>query len=63
MPHWPLSELLYLVGVIAAFGAFGLTIETVSRTLTQLQGEAVLRFASTRRFRVNDWDGLEALAA
>lgn len=41
----------------------GLTIETVSRTLTQLQGEAVLKFASTRRFLVSDWGELEALAA
>ena len=41
----------------------GLTIETVSRTLTQLQGEAVVRFATTRRFLVSDWDELEALAA
>ena len=41
----------------------GLTIETVSRTLTQLQGEAVVRFASTRQFQVRDWRELEALAA
>jgi CRP/FNR family nitrogen fixation transcriptional regulator len=41
----------------------GLTIETVSRTLTQLHGEAVVTFATTRRFQVSDWDGLEALAA
>jgi CRP/FNR family nitrogen fixation transcriptional regulator len=41
----------------------GLTIETVSRTLTQLQGDAVVKFASTRRFQVNDWGELEALAA
>jgi len=41
----------------------GLTIETVSRTLTQLQGDAVVKFASTRRFQVSDWGELEALAA
>jgi CRP/FNR family nitrogen fixation transcriptional regulator len=41
----------------------GLTIETVSRMLTQLQGEAVVAFPSTRRFRVRRWDVLEALAA
>lgn len=34
MPHWPLSELLYLVGVIAAFGAFGLTLLGVSLWVT-----------------------------
>jgi len=41
----------------------GLTIETVSRMLTQLQGEAVVAFPSVRRFHVRDWDALEALAA
>jgi CRP/FNR family nitrogen fixation transcriptional regulator len=41
----------------------GLTIETVSRTLTQLQGDAVVTFATTRRFQVRDWGELEALAA
>ena len=40
----------------------GLTIETVSRTLTQLQGENVVEFPSSRRFRVTRWDALEALA-
>jgi CRP/FNR family nitrogen fixation transcriptional regulator len=39
-----------------------LTIETVSRTLTQLQGENVVEFPSSRRFRVTRWDALEALA-
>ena len=41
----------------------GLTIETVSRTLTQLQGEAIVEFPSSRRFRVKRWDALEGLAA
>jgi len=41
----------------------GLTIETVSRTLTQLQGEAILNFPSTRRFKVRRWAALETLAA
>jgi CRP/FNR family nitrogen fixation transcriptional regulator len=41
----------------------GLTIETVSRTLTQLQGEAIVEFASLRRFQVRRWPALEALAA
>lgn len=41
----------------------GLTIETVSRMLTQLQGEAIVRFPSTRRFQVRKWTALEALAA
>jgi CRP/FNR family nitrogen fixation transcriptional regulator len=41
----------------------GLTIETVSRMLTQLQGDAIVDFPSTRRFQVRRWDVLEALAA
>lgn len=41
----------------------GLTIETVSRMLTQLQGDSVVAFPSIRRFRVRDWDALEAMAA
>jgi CRP/FNR family nitrogen fixation transcriptional regulator len=41
----------------------GLTIETVSRMLTQLQGEAIVDFPSTRRFQVRKWTALEALAA
>jgi len=41
----------------------GLTIETVSRMLTQLQGEAIVDFPSSRRFQVRKWTALEALAA
>ena len=41
----------------------GLTIETVSRTLTQLQGDNVVEFPSLRRFHVRQWPALEALAA
>ncbi len=41
----------------------GLTIETVSRMLTQLQGDAIVEFPSTRRFQVRRWTALEALAA
>ncbi|WP_395670297.1 helix-turn-helix domain-containing protein [Phenylobacterium sp.] len=41
----------------------GLTIETVSRMLTQLQDEAVVEFPAVRRFQVKKWDRLEALAA
>lgn len=41
----------------------GLTIETVSRMLTQLQSEAIVEFPSTRRFHVRKWRALEALAA
>jgi CRP/FNR family nitrogen fixation transcriptional regulator len=41
----------------------GLTIETVSRMLTQLQGESVVEFPSTRRFQVHKWNALEAMAA
>jgi CRP/FNR family nitrogen fixation transcriptional regulator len=41
----------------------GLTIETVSRMLTQLQGEAIVEFPSSRRFQVRKWTALEALAA
>jgi CRP/FNR family nitrogen fixation transcriptional regulator len=41
----------------------GLTIETVSRMLTKLQGEAIVEFPSNRRFQVRKWGALEALAA
>jgi CRP/FNR family transcriptional regulator, nitrogen fixation regulation protein len=41
----------------------GLTIETVSRMLTQLQGDAIVEFPSTRRFQVRKWTALEAIAA
>jgi len=41
----------------------GLTIETVSRMLTQLQGEAIVEFPSSRRFQVRRWSALQALAA
>ena len=34
----------------------GLTIETVSRMLTQLQGDAIVEFPSHRRFRVKRWE-------
>jgi CRP/FNR family transcriptional regulator, nitrogen fixation regulation protein len=40
----------------------GLTIETVSRMLTRLQGDAIVEFPSTRRFQVRKWRALEALA-
>ncbi|HMO42583.1 MAG TPA: helix-turn-helix domain-containing protein [Phenylobacterium sp.] len=40
----------------------GLTIETVSRMLTQLQGAPVVEFDGCRRFRVKRWDALERLA-
>jgi CRP/FNR family nitrogen fixation transcriptional regulator len=41
----------------------GLTIETVSRMLTQLQGDAIVSFPSPRRFEVRKRGALEALAA
>lgn len=41
----------------------GLTIETVSRTLTQLQGDAIVEFPTSRRFQIRKWTALEALAA
>ena len=41
----------------------GLTVETVSRMLTQLQGESVIAFPAVRRFQVKRWDVLEELAA
>ena len=41
----------------------GLTIETVSRMLTQLQDEALVEFPSIRRFRVARLGALDALAA
>lgn len=41
----------------------GLTIETVSRMLTQLQGDSIVAFPSTRRFHIRKRGALEALAA
>lgn len=41
----------------------GLTIETVSRMLTQLQNAGVVRICNTRRLEVVDADMLRALAA
>ncbi|MGZ3375093.1 MAG: helix-turn-helix domain-containing protein [Phenylobacterium sp.] len=41
----------------------GLTIETVSRMLTQLQGDSIVAFCNTRRFEIRKWGALEALAA
>ena len=41
----------------------GLTIETVSRMLTQLQGASVVAFDGARQFRVTRWPALESLAA
>ena len=40
----------------------GLTIETVSRMVTQLQGSKIVEFAGSRHFRVTRWDALERLA-
>jgi CRP/FNR family nitrogen fixation transcriptional regulator len=39
----------------------GLTIETVSRTLSQLEREKVIALASTRQIRIRDLDRLEDL--
>jgi CRP/FNR family nitrogen fixation transcriptional regulator len=41
----------------------GLTIETVSRMLTQLQDEAIVEFPTVRRFQVKRPEALAALAA
>jgi CRP/FNR family nitrogen fixation transcriptional regulator len=41
----------------------GLTIETVSRMVTQLQGSRIVEFAGSRQFRVTRWPALEQLAA
>lgn len=41
----------------------GLTIETVSRMLTQLQGEAIVEFPSTRSFQIRKPMALEEMAA
>ncbi len=41
----------------------GLTIETVSRMLTQLQGQSVVEFDGCRKFKVKCWDALEQMAA
>jgi CRP/FNR family nitrogen fixation transcriptional regulator len=40
----------------------GLTIETVSRMVTQLQGSEIIAFAGSRCFRVKRWRALERLA-
>jgi CRP/FNR family nitrogen fixation transcriptional regulator len=40
----------------------GLTIETVSRMVTQLQSSAIIEFAGSRQFRVTRWPALERLA-
>jgi CRP/FNR family nitrogen fixation transcriptional regulator len=39
----------------------GLTIETVSRMLTQLQAQAIVEFPSARRFRICKWERLEQM--
>jgi len=41
----------------------GLTIETVSRMVTQLQGSQIVEFANSRQFRVTRWPALDRLAA
>ena len=41
----------------------GLTIETVSRMLTQLQGQSVVAFDGCRKFTVKRWEALEEMAA
>jgi CRP/FNR family nitrogen fixation transcriptional regulator len=41
----------------------GLTIETVSRTMTQLQEDGLISLASCRQVRLTDRQGLERLAA
>ena len=41
----------------------GLTIETVSRMISQLQGAGVVKFENCRRFKVSDLDALEELAS
>jgi CRP/FNR family nitrogen fixation transcriptional regulator len=41
----------------------GLTIETVSRMLTQLQGQSVVEFEGCRKFKVKRWEALEEMAA
>lgn len=40
----------------------GLTIETVSRMVTQLQGSKIVEFTGSRHFRVRRWEALERLA-
>ena len=41
----------------------GLTLETVSRMLSQLQADEVVEFASARAFRIRNWAPLERIAA
>ena len=40
----------------------GLTIETVSRMLTQMQGEGLVQFEGCRRFSIRNRCGLTVLA-
>lgn len=40
----------------------GLTIETVSRMVTQLQADSIIEFSGSRQFRVKRWQALERLA-
>ncbi len=40
----------------------GLTIETVSRTLTKLRGEGMIEIPSSTEIVIRDRDGLESLA-
>jgi len=40
----------------------GLTIETVSRMVTQLQVDSIIEFSGSRQFRVKRWQALEGLA-
>ncbi|HQN52594.1 MAG TPA: helix-turn-helix domain-containing protein, partial [Phenylobacterium sp.] len=41
----------------------GLTIETVSRMLSQLQGASIVEFQGCRQFRIRNHDALARLAA
>lgn len=41
----------------------GLTIETVSRMVTQLQAASMVEFQGCRQFRIRDRNGLETMAA
>ena len=40
----------------------GLTIETVSRMVTQLQTSSIVEFQDSRHFHVKRWEALERLA-
>ena len=58
----PGADVLLQMGRQDMADYLGITIETVSRTLTQFQGASVVEFVALRTFRVRKWQVLEQLA-